>query len=200
MIRPESEELIPEMLKRARDLGFSKIGIVGFDGGDFRVEIIGDEDFKREARRARSRADILAVRVSSLEGARRSTFSAMTDCVIASYSSIKPNFDYVSALQLKRNEGAIIFPIRDIMISLAEDPRPLRGLRLELRVALRAGVRPWLVSFASTPREVVPPRLIISAGQVILGMTREQAILSMKEVPSYMMDPVRKAKFKGAYG
>ena len=200
IIAPTSPEELDTMSRKALSTGYSKLGVVEDVQSrphTFKVALLSAEDVPTVARRIRGRYDLLVVKPNSLEEARKVTASRLVDAVMATYDSDRPNFDYVCARQLKRNEGALIIPVRHFLDRMKEDPHVLRSVRLELKIALKAGVYPIIASFASNSKEIVPPRLLISLGEFFFDMKRGQAKMAIKEFPHYLISPERKLKLKG---
>ncbi|MDK2384710.1 MAG: hypothetical protein QI199_07895, partial [Candidatus Korarchaeota archaeon] len=128
---------------------------------------------------------------------RKVTFSKLVDGVVASYDTGRPNFDYVSAKQLKRNEGTLLVPVAWMIRKMLEEPHVIRNVRLEVRIALKAGLYPVIASMARDIREVVPPRLLASFGEFILDLKRDQAKSMVKDFPSYLISEERRLRTKG---
>ncbi len=204
IINPETPDLIEPMVRKALSMGYRKIGIVTEDI----TQIIGDkelfwvytlrlDDLTTKGRRARNKVDLIIATTEDLSETRKATMSKLVDGVVVSYNSRKPKFDYVCAKQLKRNEGALLIPVKRIILNMRDHPQILRNIELEVKIALKAGIYPIIASFATSPYEIVPPRLLVSFGEFFLGMTRYQAKLSLKDFPMYMLNPERIAKIKG---
>jgi len=202
IITPISNGDMVEAIEKALSLGYSRVGVVG----DFRelppeafsVAILSASDIPLRARRIRGRYDILIARPRSLEEARKFTATRLVDAVLAACDSGRPNFDYVCARQLKRNEGALIIPVSHLMRTARRDPRVLRNVRLELEIAMKAGVYPVIASFASRAAEVAPPRLLISFAEFFFDLSRSQAKMFVKDFPAYLTSPDRRIKLRGA--
>ncbi len=201
ILAPENEEQLELMVRRAISLGFGVVGIIGdFSGlpkGAFRVSIVRPRDIPQEARKIRSKTKLLFSSPKTLEESRRVTFSKLVDGVIASYDTSRPNFDYVCARQLKRNEGTLLVPVAWMIRKMLKDPHVIRNVRLEVRIALKAGLYPVIASMARNTREVVPPRLLISFGEFILDLKRDQAKSMVKDFPSYLISEERRIRTKG---
>ena len=116
---------------------------------------------------------------------------------MASYDTARPNFDYVCARQLKRNEGTLFIPVVPMVSRMLGEPRVIRNVRLEVRIALHAGLYPMIASMARRPEEVVPPRLLVSFGEFMLDLRREQAKAMVKDFPSYMISGGRRLRVRG---
>jgi len=201
IIAPESEEQLELMVSRAISLGFGAVGIVGdfpdLPNGTFRVSIVGPSSIPQEARKIRSKVRLLLSSPKTLEESRKVTFSKLVDGVVASYDTGRPNFDYVSAKLLKRNEGTLLVPVAWMIRKMLEEPHVIRNVRLEVRIALKAGLYPVIASMARDVREIVPPRLLVSFGEFILDLRRDQAKSMVKDFPSYLISEERKLRTKG---
>lgn len=204
IINPETPDLIESMVRKALSMGYRKIGIVTEDitqiiGGKelFWVYTLRLDDLSTKGRRARNKVGLIIATTEDLSETRKATMSKLVDGVIVSYNSRKPKFDYVCAKQLKRNEGALLIPVKRIISNMRNHPQILRNVELEVKIALKAGIYPIIASFATSPYEIVPPRLLVSFGEFFLGMTRYQAKLSLKDFPMYMLSSERIAKIKG---
>ena len=204
IINPETHDLIESMVRKALSMGYRKIGIVTEDitqiirGKElFWVYTLRLDDLSTKGRRARNKVGLIIATTEDLSETRKATMSKLVDGVIVSYNSRKPKFDYVCAKQLKRNEGALLIPVKRIISNMRNHPQILRNVELEVKIALKAGIYPIIASFATSPYEIVPPRLLVSFGEFFLGMTRYQAKLSLKDFPMYMLSSERIAKIKG---
>lgn len=200
IIAPESEEEARRMVERAKHLGYGILGIVG----DLKVEPI--RSFKvlvieriepRFRGRLRGEADLILAKPRSLEDARKLTFSSLVDGVIVTYDSEKPKLDYIGLKQLKRNEGALVIPLKYLMAAINSNPLVLSSVDLELRIAIKSGVYPIICSFASEESEQVPPRLMMSFAEFFLDLKREEAKRMVKDFPKYMLSKERKLKLRG---
>ncbi len=201
IIAPESEEQLESMLNRAFSLGFGPVGIVGdfpdLPKDTFRVTLMEPRGIPGEARKVRSRTKLLLSLPKTLEEARRVTFSKLVDGIVASYDTPRPNFDYVCAKQLKRNEGTLLIPVSWMVREMFERPHIIRNVRLEVGIALKAGLYPVIASMARDTREIVPPRLLVSFGEFVLDLSREQAKSMVKDFPSYLISEERRIRTKG---
>lgn len=204
IINPETPDLMEPMVRKALSMGYRKIGIITEDITQiiedkelFWVYTLRLDDLTTKGRRARNKVDLIIATTGDLSETRKATMSKLVDGVIASYNSRKPKFDYVCAKQLKRNEGALLIPVKRIISNMRDHPQILRNIELEVKIALKAGIYPIIASFATSPYEIVPPRLLVSFGEFFLGMTRYQAKLSLKDFPMYMLSSERIAKIKG---
>lgn len=201
IIAPEREEKLIPMVDRALSLGYGAIGVIGgfpdLPKGTFRVSLVKASDIPERVRKIRGSVNLILSSPRTLEEARKVTFSKLVDGVVASYDTKRPNFDLVCARQLKRNEGALLIPVSLMSRRMFQDPHIIRNVGLEVRIALKAGVYPILASMASIPREIVPPRLLISFGEFILDLGRSQAKAMVKDFPSYLISEERKLKLKG---
>ncbi len=204
IINPKNPDLIEPMVRKALSMGYRKIGIVTeditqiiWDKELFWVYTLRLDDLTTKGRRARNKVDLIIATTEDLSETRKATMSKLVDGVIVSYNSRKPKFDYVCAKQLKRNEGALLIPVKRIISNMRDHPQILRNIELEVKIALKTGIYPVIASFATSPYEIVPPRLLVSFGEFFLGMTRYQAKLSLKDFPIYMLSSERIAKIKG---
>ncbi|MEM0018191.1 MAG: hypothetical protein QXR35_02900 [Candidatus Korarchaeum sp.] len=200
IIAPRSEEEAKRMVERAKSLGYGTLGILGdvrvHSVRSFRVAVMERLDPKLKGR-IREETDLLLIRPRSLEDARKLTLSSVVDGVMATYDSDKPRVDYTSLKQLKRNEGALIIPLTYLVRAIDANPRILRSVSLELKMAIRSGVYPLICSFASYVGEQVPPRLMISFAEFFFDLKREEAKRMVKDFPEYMLSKERKLKLKG---
>jgi len=206
IINPETPDLIEPMVRKALSIGYYKVGVITEDVavtqtiGDknvFWVYTLRLDDLTTKGRRARNKVDLIIATTKDLGETRKATMSKLVDGVMVSYNSRRPKFDYVCAKQLKRNEGALLIPVKRIILNMRERPQIISNIELEVKIALRAGIYPVIASFATSTYEIVPPRLLISFGEFFLGMTRYQAKLSLKDFPIYMLSSERIAKIKG---
>ncbi|MCS7103180.1 MAG: hypothetical protein NZ992_04780 [Candidatus Korarchaeum sp.] len=200
IIAPRSEEEAKRMVERAKSLGYGILGVIGDVKVDsiksFRVTLIGRIEPKLKGR-LKEEADLLLARPKSLEDARKLTLSSAVDGVITTYDSEKPRVDYISLKQLKRNEGALVIPLKYLVRTISVNPQALRSVSLELRLATRSGVYPLICSFASEVNEQVPPRLMMSFAEFFFDLKREEAKRMVKDFPEYMLSKERKLKLKG---
>ena len=200
IIAPKSEEEASRMAERAKSLGYGILGILGDVRVDsirtFRVAVIERID-PRLKEKFRREADLLIARPRSLEDARKLTLSSIVDGVMATYDSERPRVDYVSLKQLKRNEGALVIPLTYLIRAINVNPRGLRSVNLELRMAIRSGVYPLICSFATATHEQVPPRLMTSFAEFFFDLEREEAKRMVKDFPAYMLSRERRLRLKG---
>ncbi|MCC6028781.1 MAG: hypothetical protein LM591_01360 [Candidatus Korarchaeum sp.] len=202
LIAPRSFDDCLKMVERARYLGYGMLGILG----DFKIESDIVKTYKvalinridpKSRQKLRMESKLILAKPSSLEDARKLTFSSLVDGVIATYDSERPRIDYVSLKQLKRNEGALVIPLSYLIRKMCERAQVIRSVYLELKMAMRIGVYPILCSFASEERELVPPRLMISFSEFFFDLRREESKRFVKDFPMYMLSEERKLKLKG---
>lgn len=200
IIAPKSEEEARRMAERASSLGYGTLGILGDARVEsirsFRVALVERLDSRIKGK-LRREADLIIARPRSLEDARKLTFSSIVDGIMATYDSDRPRVDYVSLKQLKRNEGALVIPLTYLVRAINSNPRGLRSVNLELKMAIRYGVYPLICSFASVTHEQVPPRLMISFAEFFFDLRREEAKRMVKDFPAYMLSKERKLKLRG---
>ncbi len=200
IIEPKNPEDLTSMREKAFSLGYGILGVVG-EGPEsedtFKVSIVRTADLALEARHIKRFSDIIAVKPNSLEDARKATASKLVDAIIATYDKVRPSFDYICAKQLKRNEGSLIIPVRPLLSYVIRNPQILRSVRLELKIAIKAGVYPIIASFASNVNEVVPPRVLTSFGEFFFDLKRGQAKMYVKDFPKYLISQDRRLKLRG---
>lgn len=190
------------MIYRARYLNYGLLGILGdieirSDAiRTFRVILTEKIESKLRAK-LREGKSILLVKPSSLEEARKLTFSSLVDGAIATYDSEKPRIDYVCMKQLKRNEGALVIPLSCLIKTIEGGSLSLKSVRTELKLARRAGVYPVICSFASGVEEQVPPRLMIAFAEFFFDLNKEEAKKMVKDFPNYIVSGERKLKLRG---
>ncbi len=200
IIEPKNLEDLASMRKKAFSLGYELLGVIGdnLESEDiFKVSIVRTADLALEAERIKRSSSIIAVKPNSLEDARKATASKLVDAIITTYDKARPSFDYVCAKQLKRNEGSLIIPIRPLLSYVTYNPQILRSVRLELKIAIKAGVYPIIASFASNINEIVPPRALMSFGEFFFDLSRGQAKMYVKDFPKYLISRDRKLKLRG---
>ncbi len=200
IIEPKNLEDLASMRKKAFSLGYGLLGVIGdnLESEDiFKVSIVRTADLALEAERIKRSSSIIAVKPNSLEDARKATASKLVDAIITTYDKARPSFDYVCAKQLKRNEGSLIIPIRPLLSYVTYNPQILRSVRLELKIAIKAGVYPIIASFASNINEIVPPRALMSFGEFFFDLSRGQAKMYVKDFPKYLISRDRKLKLRG---
>ncbi len=203
IIEPKKPEDLSLMKRKALSLGYDLLGVIGelpAESGSediFKVSIIKATDLTLGIRHIRRSFDVIAVKPYSLEEARKAAASKVVDAIIATYDRARPNFDYICAKQLKRNEGSLIIPARRLMEYMRTNPQVIRSVKIELEIAIKAGVYPIIASFASNLNEIVPPRLLTSFGEFFFDLDRNQAKMYVKDFPKYLVSQERKLKLRG---
>ncbi len=202
ILEPKKPEDLVSMERKASSLGYDMLGVIGEmlepkSKGIFKVAIIKASDLPLGTRHVRRSFDLIAVKPDSLEDARKATDSKIVDAIITTYDKRRPNFDYICAKQLKRNEGSLIIPVRQLMSYIKTNPQVLRSVKIELEIAIKTGIYPIIASFASDLNEIVPPRILISFGEFFFDLDRNQAKMYVKDFPKYLVSQERKLKLRG---